>query len=169
MIQKKVCLLGGYAVGKTSLVARFVNSIFSEKYLSTVGVKVDKKQVAVDGRDVTLMIWDIYGQDEFQNVLHSQLRGMSGYVLVVDGTRRTTLETAERLSEMATQVAGSVPCVLAINKADLVADWEIDDAAIFKLVERGWTVFRTSAKSGDGVEEAFGRLTRAMLDVAPHA
>jgi small GTP-binding protein len=169
MIQKKVCLLGGYAVGKTSLVARFVSSIFSDKYLSTVGVKVDKKQVSVDGRDVTLMIWDIYGQDEFQTVLHSQLRGMSAYLLVVDGTRRSTLETAERLSKLAAEVAGPVPFVLAINKADLAAEWEIDDAAIFRLVEQGWTVLRTSAKTGDGVEDAFERLTRAMLNRPPAA
>ena len=93
MIQKKVCMLGGFAVGKTSLVARFVSSLFSEKYLSTVGVKVDKKAVHVDGRDVTLMIWDIYGQDEFQTVQHSQLRGMAGYLLVIDGTRRGTDRT----------------------------------------------------------------------------
>ena len=94
MIQKKICMLGGFAVGKTSLVARYVTSMFSEKYLTTVGVKIDKKQVAVDGRDVTLMLWDIYGQDDFQDVQTSQLRGMSGYLLVVDGTRRATLETA---------------------------------------------------------------------------
>ena len=68
MIQKKICMLGGFAVGKTSLVARYVTSMFSEKYLTTVGVKIDKKQVAVDGRDVTLMLWDIYGQDDFQDV-----------------------------------------------------------------------------------------------------
>jgi signal recognition particle receptor subunit beta len=102
-------------------------------------------------------------------VLHSQLRGMSAYLLVVDGTRRSTLETAERLSKLAAEVAGPVPFVLAINKADLAAEWEIDDAAIFRLVEQGWTVLRTSAKTGDGVEDAFERLTRAMLNRPPAA
>ena len=81
MIQKKVCLLGGFAVGKTSLVSRFVTSIFSEKYLTTVGVKVDKKLVSVNGQDVTLMLWDIYGEDEFQTVQPSYLRGASGYLV----------------------------------------------------------------------------------------
>ena len=85
MIQKKICMLGAFAVGKTSLVAQYVSSLFSEKYLSTVGVKIDKKQLTVDGRDVTLMLWDIYGQDDYQTVQPSQLRGMSGYLLVVDG------------------------------------------------------------------------------------
>ena len=106
MIQKKVCMLGGFAVGKTSLVARFVRSIFSEKYLTTVGVKIDKKAVMAGDREVTLVLWDINGQDEFQDVQESYLRGMSGYLLVVDGTRRATLETAAKLQEKAVAVAG---------------------------------------------------------------
>ena len=70
-------------------------------------MKIDKKQVAVDGQDVTLMLWDIYGQDDFQTVQPSQLRGMSGYLLVVDGTRRATLETARHLQQKATEAAGA--------------------------------------------------------------
>jgi small GTP-binding protein len=157
-------MLGGFAVGKTSLVARFVSSIFSEKYLSTVGVKVDKKPVSVDGRDVTLMIWDIYGQDEFQTVQHSQLRGMSGYLLVIDGTRRATLDTAATLQQMAEQAAGHVPFVVVLNKADLASKWQVDERGIRKFAEQGWPIVRTSAKTGEGVEETFLKLTRAMLD-----
>jgi len=163
MIQKKICMLGGFAVGKTSLVARYVSSIFSDKYLSTVGVKIDKKQLSVDGKDVTMMLWDIYGQDDFQTVQPSQLRGMSGYLLVVDGTRRATLETARQLQEKATEAVGPVPFILLLNKLDLAAQWEIDEPAFFKLVEDGWRVVRTSAKTGEGVEQAFELLARAML------
>ena len=163
MIQKKICMLGGFAVGRTSLVARYVTSLFSEKYLSTVGVKIDKKQVAVDGRDVTLMLWDIYGQDDFQTVQASQLRGMSGYLLVVDGTRRATLETARLMQQKAAEAVGPVPFILLLNKADLASEWEIDEQAFFKLAEQGWRVIRTSAKTGEGVEQAFETLTRAML------
>ena len=167
MIQKKVCMLGGFAVGKTSLVARFVSSIFSEKYLSTVGVKVDKKVLSEDGHDVTLMLWDIYGQDDFQTVQHSQLRGMAGYLLVVDGTRRATLDTARLLRDRAREVAGDVPFVVVLNKADLSSQWEIDDVTIFKLAEEGWRVLKASAKTGEGVEHAFHALTRAMLQASP--
>ena len=163
MIQKKICMLGGFAVGKTSLVARYVTSLFSETYLSTVGVKIDKKQVTVDGQDVTLMLWDIYGQDDFQTVQASQLRGMSGYLLVVDGTRRATLETARLMQQKATEAAGAVPFILLLNKSDLAAQWEIDEPAFFKLAEQGWRVIRTSAKTGEGVEDAFEALTRSML------
>ncbi len=163
MIHKKICMLGGFAVGKTSLVARYVTSLFSDKYLSTVGVKIDKKQVAVDGRDVTLMLWDIAGQDDFQSVQESQLRGMAGYLLVVDGTRRATLETARQLQQRATASVGPVPFILLLNKTDLASEWEIDEQAFFKLAEQGWRVIRTSAKTGEGVEDAFEALTRAML------
>jgi small GTP-binding protein len=163
MIHKKICMLGGFAVGKTSLVARYVTSIFSEKYLTTVGVKIDKKQIAVDGRDVTLMLWDIYGQDEFQDVQATQLRGMSGYLLVVDGTRRATLETARQVQAKAAAAVGAVPFILLLNKSDLAVQWEIDEPTVFKLAEQGWRIVRTSAKSGEGVDEAFEALTRAML------
>ena len=167
MIQKKICMLGGFAVGKTSLVSRFVRSIFSEKYLSTVGVKIDKKQVSVDGRDVTLMLWDVNGQDDFQLVQPSHLRGMSGYLLVVDGTRRATLETAVQLQQKATETVGPCPFLLLLNKSDLGPFWEIDEGTFFKLAEQGWRIVRTSAKSGDGVEEAFEKLARAMLEAQP--
>jgi hypothetical protein len=169
MIQKKVCMLGGFAVGKTSLVARFVSSIFSEKYLSTVGVKIDKKVVTADGRETMLMIWDIYGQDDFQTVQSSQLRGMSGYLLVVDGTRRATLDAARLLHDKAREVAGDVPFVVVLNKADLASTWEIDDVAFFKLAEQGWRAVKASAKTGEGVEHAFDVLTRAMLNAPPQA
>jgi len=164
MIQKKICMLGGFAVGKTSLVARFVSSIFSEKYLTTVGVKIDKKALTVADRDVTLLLWDIYGQDEFQTVQQSYLRGSAGYLLVIDGTRRATLETAARLQQMAEEVAGKVPFVVVLNKADLSSEWQVDERGIRKFADRGWPIVRKSAKTGDGVEETFLKLTRAMVD-----
>jgi len=94
MIQKKVCMIGTSGVGKTSLVVKFVHSIFSEKYLTTVGVKIDKKTVAVDGNEIMLMIWDLAGDDDYQRLQTSYLRGTSGYLLVADGTRLITLDRA---------------------------------------------------------------------------
>jgi small GTP-binding protein len=164
MIQKKICLLGGFAVGKTSLVSRFVHSIFSDKYLTTVGVKIEKKSLDVDGQQLDLVVWDIYGEDDFQKVRMSYLRGASGYLLVVDGTRRATLDTALSLHDAAAQTIGKVPSVLVINKADLASLWEVDQATIARLLQSGWRVMQTSAKSGEGVEEAFSALGRAMLE-----
>ena len=159
MIQKKICMLGATGVGKTSLVSRFVLSVFSDTYLTTIGVKVDKKVMTVDERDVTLLLWDIYGQDEFQTVRTSYLRGASGYLLVADGTRQLTLDTARELQRTAEGVIGAVPFVLVLNKADLADEWRVDDRALWKMAENGWTIVKTSAKTGAGVEDAFTKLT----------
>jgi small GTP-binding protein len=163
MISKKVCMLGGFAVGKTSLVSRFVRSIFSEKYLTTVGVKIDKKTVPVPGNDVDLVLWDIYGEDDFQKMRTSYLRGANGYLLVVDGTRRSTLDTARDLHKLAVDTVGPVPHLVLVNKSDLEDAWEIDTDALNALGRDGSTVVKTSAKSGVGVEEAFARLAVAMM------
>jgi small GTP-binding protein len=163
MIQKKVCMLGGTGVGKTSLVSKFVTSLFSDAYMTTIGVKVDKKVVAVEGREVTLVLWDIYGEDEFQTVRPSYLRGASGYLLVADGTRQLTLEKARELQKTAQGVAGVVPFILVLNKTDLAEQWRVDDRALWKLAEAGWSIIKTSAKTGDGVEDAFMTLTQKMV------
>lgn len=163
MIQQKVCLIGGFAVGKTSLVSRFVHSIFSDTYLTTVGVKIDKKSVHLGDRQVELVLWDIYGQDDFQKLRISYLRGAAGYFLVVDGTRRDTLATALALHDEVERAIGRVPFLLVLNKADLASDWDLDDASLLRLSEKRWRIVKTSAKTGAGVEEAFSTLARAML------
>jgi small GTP-binding protein len=157
-------MLGAFAVGKTSLVAKFVQSEFSDQYISSVGAKTDKKVIMVDGREVTLILWDVAGEDEFQKVQMNYLRGAAGYLLVADGTRSATLETAREIQQRATEHNGSVPFVLVINKADLESEWEIDDSAIEGLTSQGWNVIRGSAKTGQGVEEAFLTLSRKMLE-----
>jgi small GTP-binding protein len=170
MMQKKICMLGGFAVGKTSLVRRFVSNVFSDHYHTTIGVTVEKKSVMANNRDVMLMLWDLYGEDEFQRVRDSYLRGSSGYILVMDGTRKTTLDTALALQEMATGAIGAVPFVSIINKADVRSEWEIDERAIEQLRERGWPVLFGSAKLGQGVEELFALLATQVVNapVLPH-
>ncbi|HAV65269.1 MAG TPA: GTP-binding protein [Verrucomicrobiales bacterium] len=163
MIQKKICMIGAPSVGKTSLVARYVYSLFSEKYLSTVGVKIDRKDVRVDGQDVTLMLWDLAGDDEYQPLKPSYLRGAAGYLLVADGTRQETLDHALDLHWRVTRSVGTIPFVLVLNKSDLAGQWEIDPAQIKPVAEDRWRVLRTSAKDGSGVEVAFSELARDIL------
>jgi hypothetical protein len=163
MLQKKICMLGSFSVGKTSLVRRFVESIFSDAYQTSIGVKIDKKVVRAGNEDVTLVLWDIHGEDVYQKIRMSYLRGMSGYLLVVDGTRRQTLDDALALNERVIQEAGKVPAVLVLNKSDLTEKWEIDAARESELTAAGWNILRTSAKTGDSVEEVFSKLTAAML------
>ena len=167
MMQKKICMLGGFAVGKTSLVRRFVTNVFSEHYQTTIGVTVEKKTVTVDHQDVMLMLWDLYGEDEFQHVRESYLRGSSGYVLVMDGTRKATLETARLLQQTVVRTVGPLPFVAMINKSDLRSEWEIDQPVIEQLRDQGWPIFFGSAKLGEGVDELFGRLAAMLLSPAP--
>ena len=162
MTQKKICMLGSFGVGKTSLVRRFVHGTFDEAYHTTVGVKIDKRQVGSDDDACTLMLWDIHGEDEFQNIRLSYLRGAAGYLLVADGTRADTLERACALQETAEKTTGKVPFLLLLNKADLGDAWTLDEAALAPARERDWPVVRTSARNGEGVEDAFLSLVRAM-------
>jgi len=164
MIQKKICMLGAFAVGKTSLVARFVHSMFSEKYHTTLGVKIDKKVLSVDQKEVTLVLWDIAGEDEFQKVQTSYLRGSSGYILVVDGTRSETLDRAMMLREKVEKDIAVLPFILLLNKADLENEWTVAPAALDELAKSGVPLYRTSAKTGQNVEEAFVTLTRRMME-----
>jgi len=161
--KKKICMLGASAVGKTSLVRRFVLSQYDEKYHTTVGVKVDKRPICLDGHDVTMMLWDFYGEDDFQKLRMASLNGSNGYVLVVDGTRRATLDKALELNERVQGGPYAAPVVLVVNKLDLAADWEITPETLEELRGRGWNPQQSSAKTGEGVEAAFLALAVIMM------
>jgi small GTP-binding protein len=163
MLKKKICMVGAFSVGKTSLVQRFVKSIFSDAYLTTVGVKIDKKSVDVNGTPVELLLWDIQGKDELNEIKLNYLKGASGLLLVVDGTRGATLETALAIKAAAEASQAPVPAIMLFNKCDLVREWEVTDDMIAGVAARGLPTLRTSAKDGIGVEEAFVSLTRLML------
>ena len=144
-----------------------MTSIFSDTYLTTIGVKIDKKTVAVDAHEMTLMLWDIYGQDEFQNRAESYLRGASGYLLVVDGTRRATLDTRCSCSRPCASRWARCRSSCASTRPTCGIEWEIDlDVVSARARDEGWMVIETSAKLGAGVEEAFSRLTARMLTEA---
>lgn len=163
MIKKKVCMLGAFAVGKTSLVQRFVYSIFSDKYKTTLGVKIDKKGVSVDDAEVELILWDLAGEDEFMKVRDSYLRGSAGFLLVADGTRAETLEIAEQLHKKMMTVVGEIPFTLILNKSDLLDQWQIDEARLDNLRARGWEVTKTSALNNNNVEAVFQTLARKLV------
>ena len=169
MIRKKVCLLGSFAVGKTSLVRQFVHSIFSERYHTTVGVKIDKKSVQVqvdDGAltEVTLVLWDVQGEDKFSSIPVSYVRGSSGLLLVADGTRPRTLDDALGIAESAQgSLRGDVPVRLLLNKSDLDDQWEVSSQELLRKAGDAFAPRVTSAKSGAGVDEAFRELAKSML------
>ncbi len=165
MIQKKVCMLGAAGVGKTSLTTQFVYSKFSEKYLSSMGVKIDKKVVSVDGCDVNLMIWDIHGEEKYKKIPSSYLRGASGLLMVIDGTRKHTLDVAQEIIARVKDEVGDIPYIYLINKSDLHDAWSITKEDIQVLKATGKPVFLTSAKTGEHVELSFSCIAKAMLKV----
>lgn len=163
-LSKKICLLGDFAVGKTSLASRYVSNVFSEKYLTTMGVKIDTKSIGLDdGGELKLVIWDLAGTDAFSTTDYNYLRGADGYLLVADGTRRKTLITALDLKQAADDHLGSVPYVLLLNKSDLDHDWEISESDMQLIASNGLAVMMTSAKQGNNVEQAFQQLAEAMM------
>jgi small GTP-binding protein len=126
-------------------------------------VKVDKKTLEIDGQAVNLVLWDLAGEDEVQKVSMSYLRGASGYLLVIDRTRRATVDTAADLVERVAESVGPVPFVAVFNKSDLTDEQEIDDEAMTQIImQRQWEGIAGSAKTGEGVEEAFDRLARKI-------
>ena len=167
IVQKKLCLIGESSVGKTSLVSQFVHSIFSDKYHSTVGVKIDKKECLVGDSQVNLVIWDLAGEAPLETLKPSQILGASGFLLVADGTRPDTVDLAIALQQKVLQILGQVPFIFALNKVDLVDEWKpnTDEMAV-RLTQKGWDVRLTSAKTGQGVEEIFTDLATRMIQTS---
>lgn len=163
MLQKKICMIGDFAVGKTSLVGRFVRQTFSDKYLTTVGVKIDTKLIKLpDEQEMKLILWDIAGNDALTTTTASYLRGAAGYLLVVDGTRQPTWHTALNLQQNVSASIGNKPFIILLNKADLRDEWEISKDMVEQQKAQGRILIHTSAKLGKGVEEAFMQLAIKM-------
>lgn len=163
LIKRKICMLGTFAVGKTSLVRRFVRGQFSDKYLTTMGAKVDKKTIVLPEAQVDLLVWDLNGEDRFQALSMDYVRGAAGYLLVADQTRPATLEAAHALQQKVEQALGGLPFVLLLNKADLATHTDRRTEDLDVLRAGGWAFFETSAKTGIGVDEAFTHLARRLL------
>lgn len=162
-LTKKICMLGPYSVGKTSLVKKFVHGIFSDKYLVTIGVKIDKKEILINDQTLKLMLWDIAGEEDEFAIPLSYLKGCDGCLLVMDGTRPETLELAADILERSKIVMGDVPVIWVINKSDLADQW----CSLRNELERfnvKSNFVETSAKLGTGVEESFSMLARQMIE-----
>ncbi len=168
-VSKKVCLLGDFAVGKTSLLRRFVYNRFDDRYMSTIGVKVSRKTLVLPGADggpveLVLLLWDLAGGDRFVNLLDSYLRGSAGAILVCDLTRPHTLDALENYVHDLRAVSPEAVCVLAANKQDLVSDGAVPRARIQAFAQRhGIPYTLTSAKTGANVGVLFRLLGEQLL------
>ncbi len=152
-------MVGDFSVGKTSLTQTFVNNVFSDKYLTTIGVKID---TAIIG-DTKLIVWDVAGRDSLSPINSSYLVGAAGIVLVGDGTRENTIDDLSIIWDTVKNRIGEVPVVVALNKADLY-DWSVSDQSYTFFSEQGWDVFSTSAKDGRNVEEMFQALVEKITN-----
>src|SRR6266550_4553598 len=165
-VKSKICLVGEKAVGKTSLVRRFVMNMFDEQYVTTIGTRVSKKEVHISMPDVTqsvqvdLMIWDIMGEKGFRELLKdAYFYGANGILAVADLTRRRTLDDLDDWIDSVEQVVGKVPILIAVNKADLASNARFQERDVAEFAKAyGAQFFLTSAKTGDQVETAFARL-----------
>jgi small GTP-binding protein len=155
-------MVGATAVGKTSLVSRFARGIFSDKYRTTIGVTIETKNVEREGQVTQLVIWDLSGEDEFQNVQTAYFRGAAGYLLVVDGTRPDTVDAALSLKKKLDQTVGKLPFVVAVNKADIEPSEGIHQRGLEQLANAVFEPVLTSAKTGAQVDEVFGKLVDAI-------
>jgi small GTP-binding protein len=159
---KKVALLGEGAVGKTSLVRRYVLDVYSDDYIQTFGAKVTKKVLGMEHVELTMMIWDILGQKSNSSLHSTYYSGSNGALMVFDLTRPETLEALPSWLDDLYKVTGKIPIVLVANKADLhkeIAQERMDAIAS----QMGGEIIYTSAKIGNGVSEAFGLLAQKMM------
>jgi len=163
-LQKKICMLGDFSVGKTSLVRRFVYDLFEDKYLSTIGVKISRKSVELGNDIIHLLIWDLAGGEEFSGVQSSYLQGSSGGILVCDLTRKNTLAIIENYANQLLEIQPKSSIILIANKADLVDEREISDEALENIAATlNAKLFITSAKTGENIEDAFHTLASSFI------
>jgi len=169
-IKAKICLVGDNSVGKTSLIRRFVLDTFDDRYTSTIGTKVTKKEVSIareGGSNVSLsmLIWDIMGQKGFRELLReSYFYGAEAAICVCDVTRRESLEELKYWIKSMESITGRIPLIFLGNKCDLseqavVTRQELEKAATVY----GAPSVLTSAKTGENVENAFMRIASALL------
>lgn len=173
-LSKKICMLGDFAVGKTSLVRRFVYDMFDDRYMSTIGVKVSRKPLVVTSNervvDLTMILWDLAGSEEFSQMRAAYLRGAAGALLVYDLTRAETLASLHTYATQLRQANVAAPLAIVGNKADLVPATENGgETAVAVLDGMGFAsslgapFLTASALTGFNVEDAFRQLGQQLV------
>ncbi len=167
-LSKKVCLLGDYAVGKTSLVRRFVYNLFDDKYLSTIGVKVSRKVIVLprngDLVELTLILWDLAGSEEYDVIRASYLRGAAGAIIVCDLTRPASLDSVPCYAAELQRINPGARLIIAGNKEDLREQRQVADEEIAgRAAALHAPYYLTSAKTGANVEAVFRHLGQLLI------
>lgn len=168
IISQKICLIGDFNVGKTSLVRRFIEDKFSDRYLTTIGVKVSRKSVLVkSSQQVNLLVWDIEGHTKQKSIPKTYLQGARGAIVVGDLTRNETLQHLSHHLQLFSKVNPQGKIIVALNKSDLISAEKLN-----KLVElyncdrydRVLNTYTTSAKTGQYVNTMFDELATCIIE-----
>ena len=157
MIRKKILLLGDFHVGKTSLIRRYVDNTFDDSYLTTIGVKISKKQIRLEDEIYELLIWDIEGATPQKKIPQSYFRGASGAIFVADVSREESIRNLKEHIRDFQEINQHESYVIAYNKADLLSENQQKNFPLNK------NAFLTSAKEGMNVQLLFDRLLERML------
>lgn len=161
MIRKKILLLGDFSVGKTSLIKRYVEGTFDDKYLTTIGVKISKKQLTIADVTCEMLIWDIEGSTPSKKISLGYYRGASAAIFVSDVTRRETIEGIEEHKNIFLNENPDAKFVVAHNKIDMLND--IAKERLEHELVSDDNVFLTSAKNNQDVEALFMKLMKEIL------
>lgn len=161
----KITLLGEAAVGKTSLVYRFLEDKFRENYKSTLGVNLLKKEMKLEEYgEVSAQIWDLGGQESFKSLRQLYLEGANGAFLIYDRTNTKSFEKLDEWVQSFEEARGKQPLLLVGNKSDLESKLKIGEEKASKFAKKyDMDMIFTSAKTGKNVEEAFINLTRKIV------
>ncbi len=172
VLRRKICLLGDTAVGKTSLIRRFVQNEFSDDYISTVGAKVTKKDMRINipelggEYELSLTIWDVLGQISYRSLQSMFFKGASGAIIVCDRTRKDTLSGLEKWIESLYAVTKPVPLILLANKCDLEEQFQFDMEELAPVADMfNSYFFESSAKTGQNVDRAFNHIAKLLVSI----
>jgi small GTP-binding protein len=157
---KKIVLVGHFGVGKSSLIKRFVENVFSDNYIVTIGVHISKKEIKINNEDLTLVIWDIEGKDDLKKLRSSYLIGTSGFIYVIDPTRPQTFQNFNDEYQFLTTGFPQSKVVTVANKSDLI---DLDEFKQQLYLQHISIDFFTSAKNGEAVNEVFVELGKQMI------
>ncbi len=161
----KILLVGNPAVGKTSLILKYVENRFEREYKASIGVDFAHKIIELEEKTARLILWDIASQERFEPYRSSFYQQTDGAMLVFDLTQPESLDAIEEWMREIREHAGNVEILLVGNKVDLKKKRAIKKAQVKPWIERyGCLYVETSAMSGDGVEEAFRTLTIQIIE-----